>query len=92
MLLLSGYIQYPRRSVYWEMKDDSWNSIVTSLFTRNKFLEALQYIHLADNNNLGTNGKLARVQLLFKILNENSLKNFIPGRNTSIDKLMVPYF
>ena len=71
---MSGYIPYLRRSVYWEVRDDSWNSIVTSLFTRNRFLDVLQYIHLADNNDLDTNDKFAKVQLLFKILIENCLK------------------
>ena len=28
VLLLSGYIPYPRRSMYWGMRDDSQNSIV----------------------------------------------------------------
>ena len=92
LLLLRGYIQYPRRSMYWEMRDDSRNSIVTSLLTRNRFLDVLQYIHLADNNNLDTNDKFAKVQPLFKILNENCLKNFIPERNASIDESMIPYF
>ena len=85
VLLLSGYIPYPRRSMYWEMRYDSWNSIATSLFTRNRLLDVLQYIHLADNNNLDTNDKFAIVQPLFKILNENCLKNFILERNASID-------
>ena len=92
VLFLNGYIPYPRRSMYWEMRDDSRNSIVISLFTRNRFLDVLQYIHLAANNNLDTNDTFAKVQPLFKILNENYLKNFIPERNASIDESMVPYY
>lgn len=68
VLLLSGYIPYPRRSMYWGMRDDSQNSIVTSLFTRNRSLDVLQYTHLADNKNLDTNDKFANAQPLFKIL------------------------
>ena len=78
--------------MYWEMKDDSRNSTVTSLFTRNRFLDVSQYIHLADKNNLDTNVKFAKVQPIFKILNENCLKNFIRERNASIDESMVPYY
>ena len=92
VLLLRGYIPYPRRSMYWEMRDDSRNSIVTSLFTRNKFLNVLRYIHLADNNNLDTNDKFAKVQPPSKILNGNCLKNFIPERNARIEKSMVPFY
>ena len=79
--LLSCCIPYPRRSMYWEMRDDSRNSNVASLFAKNRFLDVLQYIHPADENNLDTNDKFAKVRLVFKILNKNYLKNFIPGRN-----------
>ena len=65
---------------------------MTSLFTRKRFLDVLQYIHLADNNNMDTNDKFAKVEPLFKILNENCLKNFVPERNESMDELMVPYY
>ena len=41
VLLLSGYILYARRSMYWEMCLDSGNTIVASLFTKNRFLNVL---------------------------------------------------
>ena len=41
VLLLSGHIPYPRRSMYWEISSDRRNTIVTSLFTRNRFLDVL---------------------------------------------------
>ena len=36
VLLLSGYIPYPRPSMYWEMRDDSRNSIVCDFFIPKK--------------------------------------------------------
>ena len=39
VLLLSGYIPYPRRSMYWEMSSDSRNTIFASLFTINRILD-----------------------------------------------------
>ena len=89
---LSDYIPYPRRFMYLEMRDDSRNSFVTSLFTRNRFLDVLQYIDLADNNNLDANDKFAKLQPFFKILNKNCLKNFIPERNAGIEESVVPYY
>ena len=89
---MSDYIPYPRRFMYLEMRDDSRNSFVTSLFTRNRFLDVLQYIHLADNNNLDANDKFAKLQPFFKILNKNCLKNFIPERNAGIEESVVPYY
>ena len=92
VLLLSGYIPYPRRSMYWEMSSDSRNTMVASLFTRNRFLDVLQYPHLADNNNLNPSDKFSRVNPLFKMINESCLQNFILEKNVSIDESMVPYY
>ena len=74
MSLLSKCIPYPGSCMNWEMRDDSQNILATFLFTRNRFLDVLQYIHLADNNNLDTNYNFAKVQPLLKILNKNCLK------------------
>ena len=92
VLLLSGYIPYPRCSMYWEMSSDSRNTIAASLFTRNRFLDVLQYLHLADNNNLNPSDKFSKVNPLFKMINESCLQNFIPEKNVSIDESMVPYY
>ena len=92
VLLLSGYIPYPRRSMYWEMSSDSRNTIVSCLFTRNRFLDVLQYLHLADNNNLNPSDKFSKVNPLFKMINESCLQNFVPEKNVSIDESMVPYY
>ena len=92
VLLLSGYIPYPRCSMYWEMSSDSRNTTVASLFTRNRFLDVLHYLHLADNNNLNPSDKFSKVNSLFKMINESCLQNFIPEKNVSIDESMVRYY
>ena len=92
VLLLSGYIPYARRPMYWEMCLDSRNTIVASLFTRNRFLNVLQYLHLADNNNLNPSDKFSKVNPLLRMMNESCLENFIPEKNISIDESMVPYY
>ena len=74
------------------MSSDSRNTIVASLFTRNRFLDVLQYLHLADNNNLNPSDKFFKVNPLFKMINESCLQNFIPEKNISIDESMVPYY
>ena len=89
VLLLSGYIPYPRRSMYWEMSSDNRNTIVASLSTRNRFLDVLQYLHFADNNNLNPSDKFSKVNPLFKMINDSCLQNFIPEKNVSIDESMV---
>ena len=88
VLLLSGYIPYARRSMYWEMCLDSLNTIVPSLFTRNRLLNVLQYLHLAENNNLNPSDKFSKVNPLLRMMNESCLENFIPEKNISIDESM----
>ena len=78
--------------MYWEMSSDIRSTIVASLFTRNRFLDVLQYLHLADNNNLNPSDKFSKVNPLFKMINESCLQNFIPEKNVSIDESMVPYY
>ena len=85
VLHLSGYIPYPGRSMYWEMCLDNRNTLVASLSTRNRFLNVLQYLHLADNNNLNPSDKFYKVNPLLRMMNESCLENFIPEKNISID-------
>ena len=92
VLTLSGHIDLPRHSMYWEMTQDSHNSIVTALFTRKRFNEVLNNLHLADNDNLGNGDKFAKVRPLIQMLNKNCKSNYIPGRHVSIDESMVRYY
>ena len=74
------------------MSSDSRNTIVASLFSRNRFLDVLQYLHLADNNNLNPSDKFSKVNPLLQMINESCLQNFILEKNVSIDESMVPYY
>ena len=78
--------------MHWEKCLDSRNTIVASLFTRNRFLNVLQYLHLADNKNLNSSDKFCKVNPLLRMMNESCLENFIPEKNISIDESMVPYY
>ena len=50
-LLVSGYVDLPRRPMYWEHNEDTHNTTVSSL-SRNRFDELMQNLHFADNSNL----------------------------------------
>ena len=80
VLLLSGYIPYARRSVYWEMCLDSRNTIVASIFTRIRFLNVLLYLHLAYNNYLNPCDKFSKVNPWLRMMNESCFENIIPER------------
>ena len=71
---------------------DSGNTIVASLFTRNRFLNVLQYLHLADKNSLNPSDKFSKVNPLLRMMNESCLENFIPEKNFSTDESVVPYY
>ena len=74
------------------MSDDTHNDAVSSLMSRNKFEECLQYLHLSDNSKLLKDDKYAKVRPLCKLINEKCQQNFIPEKNISIDESMVAYF
>ena len=79
--------------MYWEICLDSRNTIAASLFTRNRFLNVSEYLHLVgNNNNLNRGDKFSKVNPLLRMMNESCLENFIPEKNISIDESMVPYY
>lgn len=92
VLILSGYIHLPQDPLCWEMTENTHDSTVTSLFTRNRFNEVFKNLHLADNDNLDNSDKFAKVCPIIEVLNKNCLSDSIPERHMSIDELMVPYY
>ena len=47
--LISGCVDVPRHSMFWENTADVQNIIVSSLMPRNRFDEIMQNFHLSDN-------------------------------------------
>ena len=92
VLLLSGYVELPRRPMFWENSEDTSNAVVTSLLSINRFDEIMQNLHLAENGNLDKNDKFAKVRPLLEKLNRQCLSNYQPEQTVSIDESMVPYF
>ena len=92
ILLLSGYSPMPRQDMYWQMRDDSYNRLVSNLMTKNEFEATKQYLHLADNDNLDKTDKFAKVRPLFDAINKQCKENYKPTQHVSVDESMVPYF
>lgn len=92
ILILSGYVQYPRRKMYWEKDKDVSNSLVSGALSRDRFDFIMSVLHIADNNNLDHSDKFSKVRPLFTLLNQNFLKHAVLEENHSIDEAMVPYF
>ena len=72
--------------------EDTHNTAVSSLLSRNRFDEITQNLHLADNPNLEKEDKFAKVRPLIDKLNEQCLANYLPEQSVNIDESMVPYF
>ena len=58
ILLVSGYTKVPRRRMYWKLSTDTHNDAIASAIFRNRFMECLLYLHLADNEQLDVNDSL----------------------------------
>ncbi|XP_070173741.1 piggyBac transposable element-derived protein 3-like [Littorina saxatilis] len=92
ILLLSGYNQIPRRTMYWERNTDCHNTAVSGAMSRNRFDEHMRFLHLADNNTLDPNDKVSKVRAFVSMINERCLLYFPEQQHLSIDESMVPYF
>jgi hypothetical protein len=92
ILLLSGYVVYPRRRLYWEKSEDTRNGLVAKTMTRDRFEKIIQFLHLADNTQLHAADRFAKVRPLFSALNQRFLAMAPHERFHSIDEAMIPYF
>jgi len=92
ILLLSGYVQLPRRRMYWEKSVDTHNALVASSMSRNRFEQILSNIHVVNNETLNKDDKFAKVRPLFEHLNKKFVDTAPREENHSIDEAMVPYF
>ena len=57
-LLISEYVDLPRRHMFWKNTADEPNISVSSLMSINRFVEIMQKLHLIDNSTLVPNDKL----------------------------------
>lgn len=92
ILFNSGYAPLPRRRLYWEPSPDVQNTAVSQAITRNRFEELMANIHVADNNNLTPNDRMAKVRPLFTALNAKFITHFPRQQDLSVDESMVPYY
>ena len=92
ILLASGSVDLPRRRMYWEHNEDTQNTTVSSLLSRNRFDEIMQNLHVAHYSNLHKEDRFAKVRPLINKLNEQFFGKYLPGQSVSIDESIVPYF
>ena len=94
ILVLSGYNQLPLQEMYWHRREDNQNRMVTALMIKREFEESKQFLHLADNENLGKTDRFVKVRPLFDAVNKQCVVWLItkPKQHLSVDKSMISYF
>ena len=89
--LVSGYARLPRQEMYWEIREDCHNLVVSAMMKKTEFLQCKQYLHLADNNALNSSDKFAKVRPLFNAINKECVLNYRHIQHLSVDESTVPY-
>ena len=91
IVLISGYVNLPRRPMFWECSADIHSDITFSVMSKNRFDEIMKYLHLSVNTSL-TNERFGEVQHLLNKLKEQCLSKYLPEQTVSNEESMVPYF
>ncbi len=91
-VILSGYHNLPNERLYWSKDPDVEVRIVREAMSRNEFQTIKKYLHLADNQNLDTTDKMAKVTPLIELVNKNLIQFGVFSKDLSVDEQMVPYF
>ncbi|KAF2891302.1 hypothetical protein ILUMI_14871 [Ignelater luminosus] len=92
VLILGGYIDVPRRRLYWEGERDAHNDMVSEAINRDKFEYILLNFHIADNNSSDQSDKFEKVRPMLRYLNEKFRDRTLYEKNHSVNEGMVPYF
>nr|XP_036864703.1 piggyBac transposable element-derived protein 2 isoform X2 [Manis javanica] len=75
ILILSGYISYPRRRMFWETSPDSHHHLVADAIRRDRFELIFSYLHFADNSELDESDRFAKVRPLIVQMNHSFQKH-----------------
>ncbi|XP_045706577.1 piggyBac transposable element-derived protein 2 [Phyllostomus hastatus] len=92
ILILSGYISYPRRRMFWETSPDSHHHLVADAIRRDRFELIFSYLHFADNNELDESDRFAKVRPLIIRMNCNFRQHAPLEEFYSFGESMCEYF
>ena len=92
ILIGSGYVDLPRRRMFWEQASDVDNELACSLMSRDRFQEIMKYIHFNDNTQLDPEDKYSKVRPLMDHLNMKFVDTFCGEEELDVDESMVPCY
>ena len=92
ILILKGYHRLPSRRNYWKQQPDILTKTVNHNIRRNRSDKILQFLHVANSNNLSKDTNLGHVSEYLKDHRKNFGANCIWDRKFNVDECMVEYF
>jgi len=90
-ILLSGYSKLPHRRMYWYCNDDV-PSLLCQSIRRNRFDDILKNLHLANNETVNPDDRIAKLRPFVSQLQEKFRENNFLDENLSVDESMIPYY
>ena len=92
ILMLTGYVSYPRWRMMWEYHFEAYLPSVANTMQRNRFEVLKAYTHFADNAKLSYDDKFTKMRLLLTMLNERFFQYAILDEKLCVDESMISYF
>ncbi|XP_055458855.1 piggyBac transposable element-derived protein 2 [Psammomys obesus] len=92
VLILSGYVSYPRRRMFWETAPDCHHHLVADAIRRDRFELIFSYLHFADNSDLDEGDRFAKVRPLLVRANRNFRKHAPLEEFYSFGQSVCEYF
>lgn len=75
ILILSGYVSYPRRRMFWETAPDSHHHLVADAIRRDRFELIFSHLRFADHSELDESDRFAKARPLIVRMNRNFRKH-----------------
>jgi len=96
IIILMGINSLPSMKHYWSKDNVFHNSFISSIMSRNRFLQIFYNLHLADNSLEPKSGstnysKIYKIKHFVEILLRNFQNNYKFGHYGSIDETMVKF-
>ncbi|KAM5299945.1 piggyBac transposable element-derived protein 2 [Ctenodactylus gundi] len=92
VFILSGYVSYPRRRMFWETSPDSHHHLVADAIRRDRFELILSYLHFADGSEADASDRFAKVRPLIVRMNGSFRKHAPLEEFYSFGESLCEYF
>lgn len=96
LIILMGINDLPNMKLYWSKDMIFHNTFISSIMSRDRFLQIFYNLHLADNSlepkrESKNYSKIYKVQNFIEILRRNFQKNYNFGRFGTVDETMIKF-